>query len=55
MLTQYGKLIREKQESGCETSNKIIEQYTLLVKSFDPITCIIVEQKLNEFINKYQL
>lgn len=48
-LEKIGKEIGKKAQEGDETAKKIISLYSMLYKSFDPLTMIQLEEKLKEY------
>jgi len=48
VLLNNGKLIGEKSVEGDENSKLIIKLYTLLHRSFDPVTASLIEEKLKQ-------
>jgi len=48
LLEKHGKSIGEAARAGDEHAKRVVELYTMLHKSFDPMTLELLKQQLDE-------
>lgn len=55
LLQIHGKQIGVKSKDGNELCKRIIEKYSLLYKSFNPMIYHFVKEDLNTYVNEQEL